>query len=138
MPAVVCEATRALIEWLRTTQTVVGVRRIPVMAGFNLPLFGFLEGSVEIQYYAAKYSGDDLGAQNGVWLPTLDPSLNAKRDDWKYSLNLSKVFRGHIAMMGQIANDDLRLGGYHYEPTGKEAMRTPADWYWTAKLGYYF
>lgn len=114
------------------------LRRIPVMAGFNLPLFGWFEASLEIQYYASKYAGDDLGAQNGVWLPTLDRSIDPKRDDWKWSLSASKAFRGHIALMGQIANDDLRLGGYHYEPTGKEAMRTPADWYWTAKLGYFF
>jgi hypothetical protein len=114
------------------------LRRIPVMVGFNLPGFGYLDWSVEVQYYASKFTGDDLGAQNGVWLPTLDPSINARRDDWKYSLNASKVFRGHVALMGQIANDDLRLGGYHYEPAGKEAMRTPGDWYWTAKLGYFF
>lgn len=114
------------------------LRRIPVMAGIHLPGFGYFEWSAEIQFYASKYSGDDLGAQNGVWLPTLDPSIDAGRDDWKYALTASKVFRGHIALEGQIANDDLRLGGYHYEPAGKEAMRTPADWYWTAKLGYFF
>jgi hypothetical protein len=114
------------------------LRRIPVMVGFNLPGFGYFDWSVEIQYYASKFTGDDLGAQNGVWLPSLAPSIDARRDDWKYSLNVSKIFRGHIALMGQIANDDLRLGGYHYEPAGKEAMRTPSDWYWTAKLGYFF
>jgi hypothetical protein len=114
------------------------LRRIPVMVGFNLPGFGYLDWSVEVQYYASKFTGDDLGAQNGVWLPTLDPSINAKRDDWKYALNASKAFRGHVALMGQIANDDLRLGGYHYEPAGKEAMRAPGDWYWTAKVGYFF
>lgn len=114
------------------------LRRIPVMAGINLPGFGYFDWSVEVQYYASKFTGDDLGAQNGVWLPTLDRSINAKRDDWKYSVNASRIFRGHIALKGQIANDDLRLGGYHYEPAGKEAMRAPTDWYWAAQLGYFF
>jgi hypothetical protein len=114
------------------------LQRIPVMIGFNLPGFGYFDGSVEIQYYASKFTGDNLGAQNGVWLPVLDPGRSGKRDDWKYSLNVSRLMRGHILLTGQIANDDLRLGGYHYEPAGKEAMRTPADWYWAAKLGYFF
>jgi len=114
------------------------LQRIPVMAGINLPGFGYFAWSVEVQYYASKFTGDDLGAQNGVWLPTLDRSINAKRDDWKYSVNASKVFRGHIALKGQFANDDLRLGGYHYEPAGKEALRSPTDWYWATQLGYFF
>jgi hypothetical protein len=114
------------------------LRRIPVMAGFNLPGFGYLDWSVEVQYYASKFTGDDLGAQNGVWLPPLSTTIDAGRDDWKYALNASKVFRGHIVLAGSVANDDLRLGGYHYEPAGKEAMRTPSDWYWACKLGYFF
>ncbi len=114
------------------------LQRIPVMVGINLPGFGYFDWSVEVQYYASKFTGDNLGAQNGVWLPVLDPGRSGKRDDWKYSLNASKLVRGHILFMGQIANDDLRLGGYHYEPAGKEAMRTPMDWYWAAKLGYFF
>jgi hypothetical protein len=114
------------------------LRRIPVMVGINLPGLGYFDWSVEVQYYASKFTGDDLGAQNGVWLPPLSSSIDAGRDDWKYSINASKLFRGHIALMGQIANDNLRLGGYHYEPAGKEAMRTPSDWYWAAKLGFFF
>jgi hypothetical protein len=93
---------------------------------------------VEVQYYASEFTGDNLGAQNGVWLPVLDPGRSGKRDDWKYSLNASKLVRGHIVLAGQVANDDLRLGGYQYEAAGKEAMRVPADWYWAAKVGYFF
>jgi hypothetical protein len=114
------------------------LRRIPIMFGFNLPGFNWLDISVELQYYASKISGDNLAAQNGSPLPWIDARLNSKRDDWKYSLNVSKVLAGHVALLGQVANDDLRLGGYHDEAAGKEAMRVPTDWYWTTKIAYFF
>jgi hypothetical protein len=67
-----------------------------------------------------------------------DPRINTRRDDWKWSVNLSKVLFGHMILLGQVANDHLRLGGNHDEDTGVEAMRIPDDWYWTTKLAYFF
>lgn len=114
-------------------------RRIPVMFGINLPGFDFLNWSIEAEYYASPNSGDNLSAQNASWIPSVDDKrVDTRRDDWKYSLNASKVFRGHVALMGQIANDDLRLGGNHDDAVGKLALRTPSDWYWTAKIAYFF
>lgn len=114
-------------------------RRMPVMLGLNLPGFNFLDASIEVEYYASKLSGNNLGAKNGSWVSAVDdPRINTKRDDWKWSFNVSKVLFGHMILLGQVANDHLRLGGNHDEDTGVEAMRIPDDWYWTTKLAYFF
>lgn len=113
-------------------------RRIPAMIGFNLPGFRFLNWSIEAEYYASKISSDNIAARNGSPIPIKDDVLNSKRDDWKWSLNASKVFAGHAILMGQVANDHLRLGGNHDTDTGIEALRTPSDWYWTTKIAYFF
>jgi hypothetical protein len=114
-------------------------RRMPVMVGFNLPGFKFLNASVEVEYYANKLSGDNIGARNGSWVSAVDdPLIKTGRDDWKYSVNVSKVLFGNMALSAQVANDHLRLGGNHDDDTGIEAMRTPEDWYWTTKLAYFF
>ncbi len=116
-------------------------RRIPVMVGFNLPAFNYVDYlSVEVEYYASKNSSDNWEANyGGGWVPTsLDPEVNG-RDDWKWSVNTAKTLFAHLQFSAQVANDHLRLGGWHDEPeTGKEALRTPEDWYWTCKLAYFF
>lgn len=112
-------------------------RRIPVMVGLNLPGFKYIDWSVEMEYYPSRNSGDNLAAESGSWLPTID-AVDPKRDDWKYSLNISALLGGHAVLMGQIANDDLRLGGNHDDASGKLAMRAPTDWYWTTKIAYFF
>jgi hypothetical protein len=113
--------------------------RIPVMVGFNLPGFGYLDWSVEMEYYGSRNSSDNLAAQNGSWIPVVDdPRVNTKRDNFKYSFNASKLVGGHLMILGQIANDNLRLGGNHDDATGKLALRTPSDWYWNTKIAYFF
>ena len=114
-------------------------KRIPVMFGINLPGMNYLNASVEVEYYASMLSSDIIGARSGSPIPVNDdPRVNPKRDDWKWSFNASTVLGGHIAVMGQVANDHLRMGGNHDEDTGIEAMRTPEDWYWTTKIAYFF
>jgi hypothetical protein len=118
-------------------------RRMPVMMGFDLPVFGALDFlSVEAEYYASKNSSDQVGAAFGsAWVTSNDPdaAYYAGRDDWKWSVNAAKTWFGSVQVSGQVANDHLRLGGTHDIPwVGKEAMRTPKDWYWTFKLAYFF
>ena len=127
------------------------LRRIPVMVGFNFPVFGYLDYlSLEVEYYASKNSSDNVGANwGGGWVPLQendpsgknDPDLRyyKKRDDWKWSVNASRVLFGHMQLSAQVADDHLRPGGWHDSPwVGKEAFRTPKDWYWTCKLAYFF
>ena len=114
------------------------LRRIPVMLGFNLPTFKLFNLSVEGEYYASKHSSDNLAAQNGSWLPSGVAGPGKGRDDWKWSVNASKVAFGNIFFGLQVANDHLRLGGTHNSATGREAMNTPQDWYWAFKSAYFF
>ncbi len=119
-------------------------RRIPVMVGFNFPVFGYLDFlSLEVEYYASRNSSDNTGAAwGGAWVALQnDPDLAryATRDDWKWSLNAARTLFGHVQASAQLANDHLRPGGSHDIPwIGKEALRTPSDWYWTCKVAYYF
>jgi hypothetical protein len=114
------------------------LRRIPVMVGFNFPGFGYLDASIEIEYFANKNSFDNLGPQNGSPLPSLKDKFNSARDDWKWSLNLARMIGNHMQLTGVIANDHLRLGGSHNTATGLEAVRAPTDWYWSSKLAFFF
>jgi hypothetical protein len=118
-------------------------RRMPVMMGFNLPMLGYLDFlSVEAEYYASRNSSDQVGAAFGsAWVTSNDPDAPyyVDRDDWKWSVNAAKTLFGSLQLSGQVANDHLRLGGTHDIPwVGKEALRTPGDWYWTLKLAYFF
>jgi hypothetical protein len=119
------------------------LRRIPVMVGFNLPLLGYLDHlSVEVEYYASKnFSDNNYTGQSGSWIPRQDfPATIAEttRDDWKWSVNAAKVIFGNMQLSGQVANDHLRPGGSNHNPNGFEALSTPKDWYWNAKLAYFF
>jgi hypothetical protein len=117
------------------------LQRIPVMVGFNFPVFNYLDFlSLEVEYYASKNSSDNFHANfGGAWVPRQDDDDVYGRDDWKWSVNAAKTLFGHMQLSAQVANDHLRLGGWHDAPnTGKEAMRTPQDWYWTCKLAYFF
>lgn len=114
-------------------------RRMPVMFGFNFPGFKYFNLSLEMEYYASRISQDNLAAQNGSWIPPIDDKrVNNKRDDWKYSINASTILGGNLGIFAQLANDDLRLGGNHDDATGKQALRTPSDIYWTTKIAYFF
>jgi hypothetical protein len=118
-------------------------RRIPVMVGLNLPMMGALDYlSIEVEYYGSRnFSDVYYTGESGSWIPRTDgPAQNAntKRDDWKWSFNASKVIFGNLQLSGQVASDHLRPGGSNHSPSGVEAFSTPKDWYWNAKLAYFF
>jgi hypothetical protein len=117
------------------------LQRIPVMVGLNLPAFGKLDYlSLEVEYYASKNSSDNSYANfGGAWVPRQNDDDVYGRDDWKWSVNAAKSLFGNLQLSAQVANDHLRTGGWHNAPnSGKEALRTPKDWYWTCKLAYFF
>ncbi len=118
-------------------------QRIPVMLGFNFPVFGALDYlSAEVEYYGSRNSSDNVGANfGGSWVPDNNAYVQYynKRDDWKWSVNAARTFLGHMQFSAQVADDHLRLGGTHDLPwVGGEVLRTPQDWYWTCKLAYFF
>lgn len=130
-------------------------RRIPVMVGFNLPAFGFLDViGLEVEYYANRNMTDyQKMVEDNSWVPRpkahneiLDPSgavirverTDTRGDNWKWSLYASKTLAGHLKFSGQIANDHFRSGGYYLQGTQSETLTDTWDWYWMTKVAYYF
>jgi hypothetical protein len=120
--------------------------RMPVMVGFNIPMFKLLDHlSIETEWYGAKFK-DDLARYQSTTgsyhspLPVANSSkLNLSRDDWKWSLHAQKTI-GQIRISAQAANDHSRSGGTLTSPGSEwEAFYiTPTDWYWMAKVGFFF
>jgi hypothetical protein len=121
-------------------------RRMPVMVGFNLPMFNLMDHlSLEVEWYGAKFR-DDLAryqSTTGAFhspLPVQNQKkMNLARDDWKWSLHGQKTI-GQVRLSMQAANDHSRSGGTLISP-GKEWQAyfvNPKDWYWMAKAGFFF
>ncbi len=119
-------------------------RRMPMMAGFNLPAFGFIDKfALEVEYYGSRNYADYGNAEaSGSWVPRVPSNLgvNNARNDWKWSLYASRVFMGHLKMAAQVANDHLVLPSppSNPDPSWAEVLTTPKDWYWMFKLAYFF
>ncbi len=115
-------------------------QRIPVMVGFNLPAFGWLDKfSLEVEYYGSQNFNDYNKAQvENSWLPwTRAVTGQVTRNDWKWSLYASRLLMAHLRVAAQVADDHLRTGGAVLGfATGAEALVTPTDWYWMFKLVY--
>jgi hypothetical protein len=126
--------------------------RIPVMAGFNLPAFGFLDDfSLEVEYFPSPYVPDyaklmefsSAIPRSPYWnRSATDPEAkpyDTKADDWKWSLYASKVLAGHVKLSGQAASDHFRIGSQQpWFPTYDETFATWKDWYFMAKLAFFF
>lgn len=131
-------------------------RRIPVMFGFNLPVFGFLdELTFEAEYYANRNMTDyQKMIEDNSWVPRPKAYIgeikndsgavigyrrtDTRSDDWKWSLYAAKVVAGHLKFSGQVANDHLRTGGFYLRQTQMETLSDTFDWYWMFKVAYYF
>ena len=121
-------------------------RRMPVMFGFNFPMFRLLDHlSLEVEWYGARFK-DDLSryqASTGNFyspLPVANQAgLNLSRDDWKWSLHAEKNY-GQLRFSAQVADDHSRPGGTLTSPSSEWGafFVTPKDWYWMAKAGYFF
>lgn len=117
-------------------------RRMPVMVGFNLPAFGWLDDlSLEVEYFSSRNSTDYqkvVEEVSPVPRPIRHPATDTKSNDWKWSLYGAKVIAGHLKISGQVASDHYRSGGYFLLTTQSETLSKPTDWYWIGKIAYYF
>jgi hypothetical protein len=122
------------------------MQRMPVMVGFNIPTFKLLDHlSLETEWYGAKFK-DDLAryqSTTGAYhspLPVVNKNkMNLSRDDWKWSLHGQKTI-GQIRISMQAANDHSRSGGTLTSPASEweSFFVQPDDWYWMAKVGFFF
>jgi hypothetical protein len=146
------------------------MQRIPIMFGFNFPTFGLLDqATIEAEYYGAPFRDDyrrliseaspipmnnhsydpnrvpdDSGYIQGTKIRLQDPYdlTSMHRDDWKWSIYLSKTFANCTKASLQAANDHFRPNVSAPEPRGTErlesAFTTLQDWYVMFKLGFFF
>jgi hypothetical protein len=125
-------------------------KRMPMMIGFNLPAFKFVDRlNVELEYYGAPWV-DDPSIYNHTTgnQPTPIPRLtgldtNNTKDNIKWSIYASKVVSGHVKISAQAASDHYRPGffqgyGDNSPPANEVPFFSPKEWYWTGKIAYFF
>jgi hypothetical protein len=125
-------------------------RRMPMMIGFNLPAFRFLDRlNVEVEYYGAPWV-DDPSIYNHTSGNQVTPipkisglDTNTTKDNLKWSVYASKVLADHVQISGQAASDHFRPGifqgyGDNLPPLNEVPFFSPSEWYWMAKIAYFF
>ena len=110
------------------------------MVGFNVPTFKLLDVlSLEVEYYGCEYRNDYQNLhENYAPIPvSTDSTFNSKEDDWKWSIYAARSIGSHLKFSTQFASDHMRLStGWNL--AYPEALTTLRDWYWIAKMTYFF
>jgi hypothetical protein len=143
--------------------------RIPVMVGFNIPTFGFLDDcALEVEWYGAKFrddyyklvketspipvsnhaleydrKADSLGRlESDTTIAFADVDVeHMTKDDWKWSLYMSKTIEKYVKVSFQLANDHYRP--WEGTPSGatsryESAFTELRDYYAMMKIGFTF
>ncbi len=123
------------------------LQRIPVMIGFNLPVFGAIDVlSIEAEYWENPYANSLEGVViDGVPLPfrsgtkTVEDSLIYKIDNWKWSIFAKKTFTEHYNITVQAASDHMRTFALDWSRQDwEESLRGPGNFYVVVKLVVFF
>lgn len=136
--------------------------RMPVMAGIDIPTFGFLDKlSCEVEYHKSRFPNtvgapfyyalplplnDNGGGQISPYSYDLDSYSPAqqdsvskafKEDDWHWSVYASRKITDGINLFAQVASDHQR------HPTGPEVKPSlepptvkPSDWYYVVRVEF--
>ncbi len=127
------------------------MQRIPMMAGVDVPTFGFLNTlSLEAEYFKNPYYGrkyaiaDNTGSRFSP-LPNLnqqdyDPAKlpNYSKDDVKWSLYVHKALNQWLDLKGRVASDHLRLLGWDGDyVSGQPVTKRTGDWYFLARIEFH-
>jgi hypothetical protein len=128
--------------------------RIPVMVGFNFPMFSYLDHlAMEVEWYGAKFRDDIYRlqpdferSQREVSPIPFDYSQDVpgpkpktySRDNVKWAIHAAKTIQGHFKVSGQVSNDHFRPYGTASRTSYEVATSTPKDWYWVTKIAYWF
>ncbi len=129
------------------------MRRVPIMAGINIPAFGWLDlFSVQAEWYDSPWLNNTwpIGSDgnNVPFVPDASDRLTsshsyydlADKDNFKYSLLLRKRLGAGTTLSLQAASDHLRIpdATSYYGPqlNPNEVTVRKSDWYWVAQLGW--
>ena len=136
--------------------------RMPLLAGFNLPTFGWLNLlSVEIEYYDSPYQNDPYKL-NGAYdvfsfsdgnsinyaMSPIPPSNKAgeghlskasvdfdpSKDNWKWSVYLARKLQDRITLKAQLASDHWRVPNNNF--VQYEVLSKPGQVYGSIKVDY--
>jgi hypothetical protein len=126
--------------------------RTPMMFGFNMPTFKFLDVlSIEGEYFTSPYA-NVIKAQsdespnklpiplgNVPGRPPYDATIDYTKDSWKWSVYASKTLLNHFTLIIQFARDHARAD-YKFDKMRdyEELLRTTKDWYWMSKIRFSF
>jgi hypothetical protein len=125
-------------------------KRMPMMIGFNLPAFRLLDRlNVEVEYYGAPWVDDPsiyyhISGKDVTPIPKKSGlDTNNTKDNLKWSVYMSKVLADHVKISAQVASDHFRPGffqgyGDNLPPLNNVPFFSPSEWYWTAKMAYFF
>ncbi|MEO6096231.1 MAG: hypothetical protein ABIW76_11225, partial [Fibrobacteria bacterium] len=123
-------------------------QRMPMMVGFNLPVFKLLDRlSLEVEYYGAPFKDDLKNFENTAIIKTsvipIDVDSNYTKDNLKWSVYGSRTISNHIKLSLQVASDHFRPGvftgyGDNNPPQSEAVLFSPSEWYWMGKVAYFF
>lgn len=120
--------------------------RMPIMVGFNIPAFKLLDHlSLEVEWYNSRVKDDLSRFQPSTGnfyspIPVANAAkLDLAKDDLKWSLHAERKV-GQIRVSAQVANDHSRPGGTLTSRSSEwQAFFVDTkDWYWMAKVGFFF
>ncbi len=111
-------------------------RRIPVMAGINIPTFKYLDIlSFQMEYYRSLFNNDEQFIANSypVWNPS---APRYRRDDWKWSVYTEKTVGKLFKIYAQVANDHVRLPEFTTNLSATDLTVKPSHWYYLIRLEF--
>ena len=122
------------------------LERIPVMAGFNLPVFKLLDVlSLEGEWWGNRYPNSMQGiVDDGLPLPFLEgtPAIDStkyKGDNIKWSVFGAKSFARYYRISFQAASDHMRTFAWDWNRQDwEESLRSPKKWYCVVRFGIMF
>jgi hypothetical protein len=122
--------------------------RMPIMIGFNLPGFKFIDIiSLEVEYIKTRFRNHFYTSFDKVipiWTMEedagefIDSNLTVTDNEWFWTLYVKKTVMPHFVILGQIAHDHLRTFDYwgnpNYEPFSQKGPFN--DWYWAIRAEF--
>ncbi|MDB5049084.1 MAG: hypothetical protein JWO30_2155 [Fibrobacteres bacterium] len=138
------------------------IERMPMLVGMNLPTYGFLDLlSLEVEYYDSPFQNDPYklvgtydvfhfsdGNSINYSMSPIPPSNKAgdahlsktqvdydpSKDNWKWSIYLTKKVQKKITFIGQIASDHWRVPNNNF--VLYEAASKPSEFYGSLRVEY--
>lgn len=126
------------------------LERMPIMFGFNVPMFRLIDVlSLQFEYYKSPWPNDYGNTLTfsvpGFFAPTTwsfqdnpPPWMDwYKRDNWKWSVYANRFFgqERHFGIVAQAARDHWRTWStYEGNRDYQDALFRPKYWYWATKM----